>query len=140
MSAKSAKETGAELLEENLGSMDPIETIIDEIRNSFDSVTAITITHPLPGDEICQMQINVHTSDESASSLEPVTDAVSRGASITYQNEHRIFVAYDIFITKNYPFEIETVTTTPVYRSDDVANTDPISVEDGLSHLRWKLR
>jgi hypothetical protein len=118
---------------------DPIEAVIDEIKNSVDRLTAITLRHPLLEDEMHSIQIIVYTDDRSEPLFDPMQHATVTEAVIDIKDGRQIGIPYDIHTSTDDPAVTETVNITPVYRSDDVAHTDPITVEDGLDRLRWKL-
>lgn len=118
---------------------EPIEAVIDEIKKSCDAIAAITLTHPLPKEEMHPMQILVHTDDPSAAQLDPMQHVTATEAVIDIEDGDQVCILYDIHISTDDPTGNETVNTTPVYRSDDVEHADPITVEEGLDRLRWKL-
>lgn len=119
---------------------EPIEEIIDEIKKSVDGIAAITLSHPLPNEEMHPMQIIVHTDDRSKPMLDPMQHVTVTEAVIDIKEDgDQIGILYDIHISTDDPAVTETVNITPVYRSDDVEHADPITVEDGLDRLRWKL-
>lgn len=118
---------------------EPITAIIDEIKQSFDVVAGITLRHPLPKEEMHPMQITVHTDDPSTPVLDPMQHVTVTEAVIDLKEGDQVSILYDIHISTAEPAATETANITPVYRSDDVEHADPITVEDGLDRLRWKL-
>lgn len=116
-----------------------IEAILDEIEKSVDGIAAITLSHPLPNEEMHPMQIFVHTDDRMKPMLDPLQHATVTEAVIDINDGDQVVIPYDVHISTDDPAVTETVNITPVYRSDDVEHTDPITVEDGLDRLRWKL-
>lgn len=118
---------------------EPIEAIIDEIEKSVDGIAGITLSHPLPNEEMHPMQIFVHTDDLSKPMLDPMQHVTATDAVIDIKDGDQVGILYDIHISTDDPAATETVNITPVYRSDDVGYADPITVEDGLDRLRWKL-
>ncbi|MDG5760488.1 hypothetical protein QA600_14195 [Natronococcus sp. A-GB1] len=118
---------------------EPIKAVIDEIEKSVDGIAAITLSHPLPKEEMHSMQIIVHTDDRSNPMLDPMQHMTVTEAVIDLKDGDQVGILYDIHIITDDPAATETVNITPVYRSDDVEYADPITVEDGLDRLRWKL-
>jgi hypothetical protein len=118
---------------------EPIEAIIDEIEKSVDVIAAIMLSHPLPKEEMHAMKIIVHTDDRSNPMLDPMQHVTVTEAVIDIKDGEQVGIPYDIHISTDDPTATETPNITPVYRSDDVGHTDPITVEDGLDRLRWKL-
>jgi len=118
---------------------EPIEAIIDEIEKSVDVIAAITLSHPLPKEEMHSMQIIVHTDDGSKPMFDPMQHVTVTEAVIDIKDGDQVGILYDIHLSTEDPVTTETVNITPVYRSDDVEYADPITVEDGLDRLRWKL-
>lgn len=118
---------------------EPITAIIDEIEQSFDVIAAITLRHPLPKEEMHPMEILVHIEDRSTGMLDPMQHVAATEAVIDIKDGDQVGILYDIHISTEEPAGTETVHLTPVYRSDDVEHADPITIEDGLDRLRWKL-
>jgi hypothetical protein len=118
---------------------DPIEAVIDEIEKSFDGIAAITLRHPLPKEEMHSMQIIVHTDDQGTPRLDPMQHVTVTEAVIDIKDGDQVGIPYDIHSSSDNPAATETSNITPVYQSDDVGNAEPITVEDGLDRLRWKL-
>jgi len=119
---------------------EPIQAVIDEINKTFDDIAAITLSHPLPKeDEMHPMQIIVYLSKSSPSMLDPMQHVAPTEAVIDVNDGNQVGILYDIHVIMDEPAGTETVNVTPVYRSDEVGHADPITVEDGLERLRWKL-
>lgn len=118
---------------------EPIDAVIDEIEKSFDGIAAITLRHPLPKEEMHSMQIIVHTDDLGAPRLDPMQHVTVTEAVIDVKDGDQVGILYDIHSSSDDPAATETANITPVYRSDDVGYAEPITVEDGLDRLRWKL-
>ncbi|WP_254837840.1 hypothetical protein [Natronomonas marina] len=118
---------------------EPIEAVIDEIEKSVHGIAAITLSHPLPNEEMHPMEIIVHTDGRRKPMFDPMQDVTATEAVIDIKDGDQVGILYDIHIRTDDPVVTETVNITPVYRSDDVGQADPITVEDGLDRLRWKL-
>jgi len=118
---------------------EPIDAVIDEIEKSFDGIAAITLRHPLPKEEMHSMLIMVHTDDLGTPRLDPMQHATVTEAVIDVKDGDQVGILYDIHSSSDDPAATETANITPVYRSDEIEYAEPITVEDGLDRLRWKL-
>jgi hypothetical protein len=118
---------------------EPIDAVIDEIEKSFDGIAAITLRHPLPKEEMHSMQIIVHTDDLDTPRLDPMQHVTVTEAVIDVKDGDQVGIPYDIHSSLDNPAATETAKITPVYRSDETEYAEPITVEDGLDRLRWKL-
>ena len=118
---------------------EPIKAVIDEIETSFDGIAAITLRHPLPKEEMHSMQIIVHTDDPGILRLDPMQHVTVTEAVIELKDGDQVGIPYDIHSSSDDPAATETANITPLYRSDEIEYAEPITVEDGLDRLRWKL-
>lgn len=85
------------------------------------------------------MLIMVHTDDLGAPRLDPMQHVTVTEAVIDVKDGDQVGILYDIHSSSDDPAATETANITPVYRSDEIEDAEPITVEDGLDRLRWKL-
>lgn len=81
----------------------------------------------------------VHTDDLGAPRLDPMQHVTVTEAVIDVKNGDQVGILYDIHSSSDDTAATETANITPVYRSDEIEYAEPITVEDGLDRLRWKL-
>jgi len=116
----------------------PMEEILRDLLSQFEEAVSIDVDLLPYSENPGEMIIMVHTGEASLEDAVSLYPGKESRAMIESNAGDQFCLPFDIVATCAGP-RAETMSTTPVYATDNIRGMEPVSLDEGLDQLRTKI-
>ena len=116
----------------------PLKAVLTHLLNKFEDAVSIDVDMAGRVEEPGTLIISVHTPEVELEEDVTLYPGRETRAIVESQDGKAFHQPFDIIATCSGP-KYETISTTPVYKSDDIYRTEPVTLDEGLEQLRAKI-
>ena len=114
-----------------------LERVVTEAMREFDHIDAIVLKHDADFDNRPRLEIVIYTTETESTQSLPLFGPDYE--LIVEDGEQRMCLPFTVVATGGISRIVDRATATPIYADASAPDTDPITLEDGLTHFQNKI-
>jgi hypothetical protein len=115
-----------------------IEALLTNLLTQFEEAVSIDVDLSGHSDNVGKIYITVYTGKAELEEYVTLYEGVESRAVIESESGEEFRLPFSIAATCSGP-QLETISTTPVYVTDNIRGMDPVSLDEGINRLRTKI-